>query len=205
MSEVPSNIFRKYDIRGTAVGEDAQLTPYVADLVGKAFGTYVQREFGLKQIFVGGDNRTSTPPLKTALIKGMGTTGISVIDIGAVMTPTVYFASASHPDAGGVMITGSHLTTLYNGIKMAYGKLALAGEQIEALFKLILNNDFETGDGDITEDYSMIQRHMETIKKKVKLGGRQLKVVVDAGNGLSGTYVPPIFEELGIEVECLVC
>jgi phosphomannomutase/phosphoglucomutase len=88
---------------------------------------------------------------------------------------------------------------------MAYGKLAMAGEQIEALFKLILNNDFETGDGTISEDYGMIQRHMETIQKKVKLGDRKLKVVVDAGNGLSGTYVPPMFERLGIEVECLFC
>jgi phosphomannomutase/phosphoglucomutase len=205
MSEVPSNIFRKYDIRGTAVGEDAQLTPYVADLVGKAFGTYVQRTFQLQQVFVGGDNRTSTPPLKNALIKGMATTGISVIDIGAVMTPTVYFASASHPDAGGVMITGSHLTTLYNGIKMAYGKLAMAGEQIETLFKLIMNNDFETDNGTISEDYGMVQRHMETIQKKVNLGERKLKVVIDAGNGLSGTYVPPVFAALGIEVECLFC
>lgn len=205
MSEVPGNIFRKYDIRGTAVGEDAQLTPYVADLVGKAFGTYVKREFGLTQVFVGGDNRTSTPPLKTALIKGLSTTGINVIDIGAVLTPTVYFAAASHPDSGGVMITGSHLTTLYNGIKMAYGKLALAGEQIEALFKFILNNDFETSDGEISEDYHMIQRHMETIQNKVKFGDRKLKVVVDAGNGLSGTYVPPVLEALGVEVECLFC
>ena len=55
--EVPSTIFRKYDIRGVAVGDDAQLTPDVANAVGKAYGVYVQREFGITQVFVGGDKK----------------------------------------------------------------------------------------------------------------------------------------------------
>ena len=50
-------------------------------------------EFNLQQVFVGGDNRVTTAPLKNALIKGLASTGIRVIDIGEVMTPTVYFCS----------------------------------------------------------------------------------------------------------------
>src|SRR3990172_396587 len=137
MAQVPAQIFRKYDIRGTVTGPEAQLTPAVARLVGQAYGTYVQRELGLKQVFVGGDNRLSTPPLKDSLIEGLLKTDIMVTDIGPVMTPTVYFASASHERAGGVMITGSHLTTDYNGIKMSYGRLALADQQILDLLALI--------------------------------------------------------------------
>src|SRR5690606_28539464 len=113
MAHVPTEIFRKYDIRGTVTGADAQLTPDVARLVGQAYGTYVQREMGLTQIFVGGDNRASTPPLMDAVIDGLLSTGLPVTDIGPVMTPTVYFASASHDYAGGIMVTGSHLTTQY--------------------------------------------------------------------------------------------
>lgn len=205
MTTIPSNIFRKYDIRGTAVGDDAQLTPYVAEFVGKAYGTFVQREFGLKQVFVGGDNRASTPPLKTAIIQGLASTGLHVIDIGEVLTPTVYFAAATHPDSGGIMVTGSHLTTLYNGIKMAYRKLALADEQIQTLLQLITTRDFISKTGTVAEDPSMIHQHMQTIKGMVKLGDRKLKVVVDAGNGLSGTYFPPILSALGVEVICLYC
>lgn len=205
MTTVPSNIFRKYDIRGTAVGDDAELTPHVAELVGKAYGTFVQREFGLKQVFVGGDNRVTTPPLKTAVIQGLASTGLHVVDIGEVLTPTVYFAAATHPDAGGIMITGSHLTTIYNGIKMAYRKLALADEQIQALLRMILSNDFIIKDGTVAEDPSMIHQHMQTIKGMAKLGDRNLKVVVDSGNGLSGTYFPPILSALGVEVICLYC
>jgi len=205
MATVPSNIFRKYDIRGVAVGDDAQLTPEVAELVGKAYGTYVQSAFSIQQVFVGGDNRLSTDALKSAVINGLASTGIGVVDIGGVMTPTVYFASASNENSGGIMITGSHLDTQYNGIKMAYGKLALAGEQIQALLKMIESGDFKTGDRNVSQDLDMINHHMETIKGKVSLGDRKLKVVVDSGNGLSGAFVPPVIAALGVEVECLFC
>ncbi len=205
MAQVPTAVFRKYDIRGVAVGDDAQLTPKLATLVGKAYGTYVQRKLDIEQVFVGGDNRLSTGALKAAIIDGIASTGLKVTDIGEVMTPTVYFAAASNIKAGGIMITGSHLTTIYNGIKMAYGKLALAGEQIQDLLKLIQADDFATGDGERVTDLDMINRHMAVIQTKVSFGDRKLKVVVDAGNGLSGTYVPPVMEALGVEVECLFC
>jgi phosphomannomutase/phosphoglucomutase len=205
MAQVPTEVFRKYDIRGTVEGENAQITPRLARLVGQAYGTYVQRELGIKQVFVGGDNRLSTPALKNAVIEGVLSTGLKVTDIGPVMTPTVYLASASNEHAGGIMITGSHLTTKFNGIKMAYGKLALADEQIQALLRLIQADDFATGQGERAEDFEMVQKHMNTIKGKVRIGNRKLKVVVDSGNGLSGAYVPPLMESLGVEVICLFC
>jgi phosphomannomutase/phosphoglucomutase len=205
MAQVPVEVFRKYDIRGTVEGDNVQLTPRLARLVGQAYGTYVQRELGIQQVFVGGDNRLSTPALKNAVIEGVLSTGLKVTDIGPVMTPTVYFASASNAAAGGIMITGSHLTTKFNGIKMAYGKLALADEQIQSLLKLIQADDFITGQGQRLEDLDMVNKHMNTIKGKVKFGSRKLKVVVDSGNGLSGAIVPPLMESLGVEVICLFC
>lgn len=205
MAQVPTHIFRKYDIRGTAKGENPELTPLVAGEVGKAYGTYVQREFGINQVFVGGDNRETTPPLKDAIIAGLASTGVRVVDIGAVLTPTVYYAAASHENSGGIMVTGSHLTTLYNGIKMAYGKLALAGEQIQDLLRMILGDEYKTADGEVVQDFAMIHKHMTAIQTHVQLGERKLKVVVDSGNGLSGTYVPPVMQALGVEVICLFC
>jgi phosphomannomutase/phosphoglucomutase len=205
MAQVPPDIFRMYDIRGTAEGPDAQLSPRVARLVGQAYGTYVQRHLGIRQVFVGGDNRLSTPALKNAVIEGILNTGLKVTDIGAVMTPTVYFASAANDRAGGIMITGSHLTTKYNGIKLAYGRLALADEQIQALLKLIQADDFVSGQGERAEDLDMTRKHMAVIKSKVRLGDRKIKVVVDSGNGMSGPVVPPVMEELGVQVICLYC
>ncbi|MEM6280603.1 MAG: phosphomannomutase/phosphoglucomutase [Chloroflexota bacterium] len=208
MAQVPTNIFRKYDIRGIAVGDNPQITPELATLVGKALGTYLPQKFGTERVFVGSDNRLSSPALKAAMVEGLASTGMSVTDIGEVLTPTVYFASASYGEedkGAGVMITGSHLTTEYNGIKMAYGALALAGEQIQDLLKIIQEDGFATGDGEISEDMDMINTHMAAITEQIGKFEKPLKVVLDAGNGLSGSYVPQVLANLGAEVTCLYC
>ena len=205
MTQVDTSVFRKYDIRGTVAGDNPQITPDLARLVGKALGTYLPREFGTEHMFVGQDNRASSQSLRMALIEGVASTGINVTNIGEVMTPTVYFASASYGDKGaGVMITGSHLATKYNGIKMAYGALALADQQIQELLHIIQADAFAVGQGKVDQDFNMLHRHMETIKGMVKIE-RPLKVVLDAGNGMSGLPVPPMLSDLGIEVVCLYC
>ena len=92
MAKLDRSIFRKYDIRGIAAGDNPQLTPDVALLVGKALGTYLPQQFGSKRVFVGSDNRVTSGPLKAAVIDALVSTGIAVTDIGEVLTPTVYFA-----------------------------------------------------------------------------------------------------------------
>ena len=205
MPTLDRSIFRKYDIRGTAAGDSPQLTPEVALLVGKALGAYLPAHFGSERIFVGSDNRLTSGPLKSAVIEGLASTGLPVTDIGEVLTPTVYFASATYAGVGaGVMVTGSHLDTRYNGIKMAYGKLALAGQQIQDLLQMIEERAFVEGSMSITQDADMIHKHMAAIQSKVNMA-KPLKVVLDAGNGLSGTYVPPVLRALDLDVECLYC
>ena len=198
-------IFRAYDIRGTVSGADPQITPALAHRVGRALGTLLPRKFGSERVFVGCDNRPSSGGLQEAMIAGIAASGLDVTDIGEVLTPTVYFASASYGDAGaGVMITGSHLDVRYNGIKMAYGPLAMAGEQIVELLALVRSGNFVAGQGQVSRDPNMIRRHMATIQAKVRMQ-RPLSVVLDAGNGLSGTWVPPVLRALGLTVHCLYC
>lgn len=200
-----TSVFRKYDIRGTVSGDTPQITPELAQAVGQALGTYLPKNFGTEQMFVGCDNRPSSQGLKAAMIAGLASTGLNVTDIGEVLTPTTYFASASYGEkGGGVMITGSHLDTRYNGIKMAYGKLALAGDQIQELLQIILSGAFATGEGAVSQDYDMIHKHMDKIGSMVSFK-RPLHVVLDAGNGLSGTYIPPLLEKLGLTVTGMYC
>ncbi len=202
---IDTSIFRKYDIRGLVSGDKPQITPDLARAVGQALGTYLPGKFGTEHMFVGCDNRPSSDGLKRAMIEGIASTGMPVTDIGPVLTPTLYFASASFGETGaGVMITGSHLDTRYNGIKMAYGSLALSGDQIQDLLAIIQSESFKIGSGPITNAYDMIDRHMEQIGSMVKLE-KPLTVVLDAGNGLSGTYVPAVLEKLGATVHCLYC
>lgn len=205
MTAIDRSIFRKYDIRGVAVGPNPQLTSEVAKLVGKALGTYLPKQFGTEHFFVGSDNRVTSEALRNAVIEGLLSTGMAVTEIGEVITPTVYFAAASYGDKGaGVQVTGSHLTTEYNGIKMAYGRLALAGEQIEDLLRIIDSGDFATGSGEYSQDLEMIHKHMRTIEGMVHMK-RPLKVVLDAGNGLIGAHMPQVLANLGMHVECLYC
>jgi len=205
MANVDSSVFRKYDIRGVVAGDNPQITTELARLVGQALGTYLPKNFGTDRVFVGSDNRPTSGGLRASMIAGLASTGMNVTDIGEVMTPTVYFATASYGEkGGGVMITGSHLDLRYNGIKMAYNRLALAGDQILELLKLIQDDAFASGQGTVSEDLDMIHKHMATIQSKVKIE-RPLKVVLDAGNGLSGSYVPAVLEALGMTVDCLYC
>jgi phosphomannomutase/phosphoglucomutase len=204
--QFPSAIFRKYDIRGTVTGERPQITPELARAVGMGYGTYMRRTFQTERVYVGCDNRPTSPTLKAALIEGLLSTGLDVTDLGEVMTPSVYYASAQHgARAGGVQITGSHLSLDFNGIKMAYDRFALYGEQIQAIRALIEADDFERGSGTLTRDSSLVQQHLRTIASKVRMGSRKLKIVLDAGNSLSGVFMQPVYEQLGIEVICLYC
>ena len=146
MTQVDTSIFRKYDVRGTVGGDKPQITPDLARLVGKALGTYLPKEFQTERVFVGCDNRATSPGLKAVLIEGIASAGLNVTDIGAVLTPTVYFASASYGKKGaGVMITGSHLAPDQNGFKLCVGARSLYGDAIQALRLLVEQDDFNGG------------------------------------------------------------
>ena len=98
-------IFREYDIRGVA---DAELLDDDIELLGRAFGTYLQRHGG-KRISLGRDTRLSSPRLRDALIRGPARpAGCDVTDIGVVPTPVLYYSVFHLKADGGVMITGSH-------------------------------------------------------------------------------------------------
>src|SRR5205085_10371666 len=104
-------IFREYDIRGIA---DVELLDDGITELGKAIGTFLQRR-GPKNINLGRDCRLSSERLRNALIIGLKSTGCDVTDIGVVPTPLLYYSTFHLDTLGGVMITGSHNPSEYNG------------------------------------------------------------------------------------------
>ena len=120
-------IFREYDIRGIA---DRDLTDGVVRAVGRGFGERM-RERGLGRIAVGRDVRLSSPRIAAALIEGLRDQGASVLDVGTVPTPALYFGILHLAADGGVMVTGSHNPIEYNGLKMSEGVSALHGPEIQ--------------------------------------------------------------------------
>ncbi len=196
-----AHIFREYDVRGL-VGTD--LTTDVVEQLGKGLGTLVARAQGTS-VVVGRDARESSPPFRDALIKGLVSCGLNVIDVGVVPTPIVYFAANTLPVDGLAMITGSHNPSEYNGFKMGVGKTTFYGETIQQLRGLIERQDFVTGRPGTVTTFDAVTPYLHFVTQTVRRGERKLKVVVDAGNGVGGIVAVPLLERLGYEVVPLFC
>ncbi len=199
VQEVSPSIFRAYDIRGI-VGET--LSPTIARLIGQAIGSEAADK-GQAAIVVGRDGRLSGPVLLDALIDGLKSTGRMVINIGQVPTPTMYYSTYSLGTGAGVMLTGSHNPSNYNGFKIMLGGKTLSGTEIQGLLTRIQKEDFITGDGHVRKQ-DIEQEYLERITGDVTLR-RPLKVVIDCGNGVTGDIAPKLFRMLGCDIEPLFC
>jgi phosphomannomutase/phosphoglucomutase len=193
------SIFRAYDVRGiypTEINEEIALK------IGKAFGT-----FNPGKIVVGSELRLSSPSLKKELIRGLISTGATVIDIGTVTSPIVMFATRLLECDGGVNVSASHNPKEYNGFKF-YCKDGIPIDFESGLIRIkeiFEKENFVEGKGklikkDVIEDYSNFLLSKINIKKPINL-----KVVYDAGNGSTGRIYPKILRKAGIDVHELFC
>lgn len=193
-------IFREYDIRGK-VGVD--FTEEIVREIGKAYGTMVKRKGG-KKVTCGRDGRISSPSLQEALIEGILSTGIDVVEIGMVPTPVMYFSLFRLEGVdGGIQVTGSHNPPEFNGLKICIGKEAIFGKDIQEIRKLIENQDYEKGKGK-REEKEILSDYIDYVSKNISLD-RSVKVCIDPGNGVCALTAPKIFQNLGCQVECLFC
>lgn len=197
MANVPAHIFREYDIRGIA---EQELTDETVRLIGHAYGTWLVRR-GVKKTTLGGDARLSTPRIKAAAAAGMMQAGLDVVDIGLCSSPTFYWSLYRFDVGGGIMVTGSHNPKEFNGLKVAFEKATLWGEEIQEILGIIQADDFYTASvpgkfstADIKEEY------IDMLVSKIELGPRKLKVVCDSANGTGGIYAPEFLRRIGCEV-----
>ncbi len=173
-------ILREYDIRGQ-VG--INLSADDAYALGCAFGTYVRRNGG-SSVAVGYDGRHSSPALAEALIKGLVEVGIDVEAVGLGPTPMLYFAVKEHKKDAGIMVTGSHNPSDYNGFKMTLQKTPIFGEEIQKIGQLAAAGDFEAGEGSVTE-VDIKEEYVARLLKDYETE-RPMTVAWDAGNGAAG-------------------
>lgn len=198
-AELSADIFRAYDIRGI-VGET--LSPDIVQLIGLAIGSEAL-DRGARTLCIGYDGRHSSPELADALARGVMATGCDVVQIGAVPTPVLYFATHELGTGSGVMVTGSHNPADYNGLKIMLAGETLSGEAIQKLYQRAQTGDFVSGQG--SQSASDVRRaYLDRIVGDIAVAA-PLKVVVDAGNGIAGELGPMLIEELGCEVVPLYC
>lgn len=190
---LPSTIFREYDIRGIA---DKELLDAGIRKLGQAIGTYLIRRKS-KKVNLARDCRLSSDRLHDALLAGLLVSGCDVTDLGIVPTPLLYYSVFHLKTSGGVMITGSHNPSDYNGFKVMHGKSTIHGEEIQVVRELVESEDFETGEGKL-DTFDIVTPYVEEITSQFQLP-RRIKVVADAGNGTAGPVMRRILERLNCE------
>jgi phosphomannomutase/phosphoglucomutase len=191
-------MFREYDIRGRV--SDDELNVESVELIARAYGTLMRRKYGAESAVVGYDSRKCSPDFRDAVVKGLNTVGFSTVDIGMVTTPVFYFSQYLIGIPYGVMITGSHNPDGWSGFKMANGySSTLLSDEIEQIYKLITNKDFESGNGESFHYGNIKETYTSALKWRVK-PNRRLKIVMDAGNGTAGPYGPALFRAAGFDV-----
>jgi phosphomannomutase/phosphoglucomutase len=188
-----NTIFREYDIRGIA---DRDLLSEDIEQLGRAVGTYLRRRCG-RRINLGRDCRLSGQRLHDALLTGLMEAGCEVTDIGVVPTPLLYYSVYKFGADGGIMITGSHNPSDYNGFKMMAGKAAVYGQDIQDIYALTQSGDFTGGEGSVVER-DVITPYVEEIAGMFAFS-RRVKVVFDAGNGTAGPTLKRLLERLNVE------
>jgi phosphomannomutase/phosphoglucomutase len=198
-AQMPDTIFRAYDIRGIAAH---QLTDDIVYQIGLAIGSEAV-ERGQQELIIARDGRASSQQIADALMRGLRDSGRNVIDIGLLPTPLLYFATHRLGTQSGVMITGSHNPAEYNGLKIVIGGKTLAGRAIEALKTRIQERRYSRGKGSYRVEY-IDDQYIDYIVNDVAIA-QPLKIVIDAGNGVTGIIAPRLFEELGCEVIPLYC
>ena len=193
--------------------QPAELTKEAAENIAKAFCVWLISRTGKTQVSVavGYDPRLSAPPLCSAIINGITTTGHTAVVTGLSTTPSMFtllkdevFAEKSSCD-GSIMITASHLPSNYNGMKFFSKNGALSAEDITELLTLAATYKFATTKPGHIEfrpylnDYAalFVKTIQEATKQEQPLSNK--KIVIDASNGTAGFFADKVLQKLGAD------
>ena len=200
------DIFRKYDIRGI-YNED--LTNEIAYEIGLSLGNQISNnKDNTNKIVIAKDARLSGDSLFNNLSQGFIDAGIDVYYIGTAPTPVLYHYVATKDFLNGIIITGSHNPSEYNGMKIIINNSSFYGDALEALAHTIQNKEYQKSNhqGKLITCDDAIENYKQDILQKILINDatkqnlKNLKVVIDSGNGVAGMVAPHLLRELGCEV-----
>ena len=201
---IPGNIFREYDIRGVA---DRDLSDALAEGIGRGLGEMLQVDGKAPRLAVGRDCRLSSDRLHAALLKGLLSKGVHVVDIGVGPTPMLYFAVHHLHTDGGIMITGSHNPSDENGFKMMRGKASFYGADIQKLRANIEAaglSPSRAASGKV-EPFDVQDAYVVAMKERFDFTGKDLVFTIDAGNGAGGPLGLRAMKAVGLKPDALYC
>ncbi len=198
MQEEIFEVFKSYDIRGES---PAVINANFAEKLGIA----VIKARNPKKVMIGKDMRLTSPELEDALIASLTQNGVDVVKIGQCSTPmfNILMGLANKEFDLGIMITASHNPGKYNGFKFVTGEMLPLGlgsglEEIRDNFGSSNVERRTSNAGKVTEDPEALERYVDFVIEKAELSSAmpEVKVVIDAGNGMAGFVLPKLLERL---------
>ena len=184
-------IFKAYDVRGVVPD---QLDEEAARRIGIGFAEFA----AAPRIAVGSDARESSPMLTAALSDGITSRGVDVIDIGQITTDALYYVSGSH-DVPGIVVTASHNPAEWNGMKFCLPGAAPVGEDsgLKDILAVAVNPPPPAPRKGAIEHREILDGYVDHLFSVVDADRfSDLRVAVDAGNGMAGIALPAVFDRI---------
>ena len=193
-------------VRGEA---NKVLTPEMAFKLGRDGGYVLTKEKTngeQAKVLVSRDTRISGQMLEYALISGLLSVGIEVLEVGVISTPGLsYLVRAQGADAG-VQISASHNPVEDNGIKF-FGSdgLKLSDAMEEEIEQLIdakedtLPRPSAEGLGVVTDFHEGSSKYLQFIKNTIPEDLSGIKVVIDGANGAASDLISRLFADCGVD------
>ena len=196
---IDESIFREYDIRGIV---PSQVNEASIKSIARAIAKKCNEE-NINELALGRDGRLSGEEILKLLSSQLQTNGISVVNIGIVTSPLLYYAAKQLPSKSGIMITGSHNPKNYNGFKIVINDSPISGLEILDLLSDEPINKRNAG----KEIYkkNLMDEYIEEVSSQSTKKPKKIKVVLDCGNGAAGEIAPKLIRSLGYEVIELYC
>ncbi|MBQ7014192.1 MAG: phosphoglucosamine mutase [Oscillospiraceae bacterium] len=191
--------------RGIAITE---LTCELAMQIGRAAAMVLTQNAGHRpKILIGKDTRISSDILEAALVAGICSVGADAEILGVVPTPAVAYLVRKHEADAGVMISASHNSVEFNGIKLFSSTGYKLSDEIEAEIEaLILDRPEDmllmdgTGVGRVTHSDTAADEYISYIESCIQTKPEGIRVAIDCANGSSSATAKELFTRLGAEV-----
>ena len=202
--------FREYDARWwfghSGSDTPSELNLYGVQTLGMGLGTLIHELGVAPKIVVGHDFRSYSLSVKQALEVGLMAAGVEVHDIGLALSPVAYFAQFDLDIPCVAMVTASHNSNGWTGVKMgAQRPLTFGPDEMSRLKEIVLGGKaVARSGGGYVRAGGVAEGYIADVAKGVSLD-RKLKVVAACGNGTAGAFAPQALRDMGAEVIEMDC
>ncbi len=201
-------LFGTDGVRGIA---NKELTPELAMNLGRAAATVLAVNSRRRPLFVVGmDTRISSEMLSNAITAGLCSVGADVLILGVVPTPAVAYLIGKYKADAGIMISASHNSAEFNGIKIFSGDGYKLPDVLEEQIEEIVLNEIKSSEaliggdvGKVTYMNSAIKDYVDHLKSTVPNSLDGLKIAVDCANGSASVVAEELMKQLGADATIL--